>query len=95
MSKRLEAAVKAWDQHWGDRYGDEALEEMGEEVAVALEAADAVLFSDEAVERTAKALHDLGVKDGLQWENRDEAIRELYREDVRAVIDGLKQAADV
>ena len=32
-------AVKAWDHHWGDRYGDEALEEMGEEVRIALEAA--------------------------------------------------------
>ena len=37
--KALEVAVKAWDRHWGDRYGDEALEEMGEEVRVALEAA--------------------------------------------------------
>ena len=24
MSARLEAAVKAWDHYWGDRYGDEA-----------------------------------------------------------------------
>lgn len=47
MSRRLEAAVKAWDHHWGDRYGDEALEEMGEEVQVALDAADAVMFSPE------------------------------------------------
>jgi hypothetical protein len=36
----VEAAVKAWDHHWGDRYGDEALEEMGEEVRIALEAAE-------------------------------------------------------
>jgi len=48
MSKRLEAAVLAWDHYWGDRYGDEALEEMGEEVQVALNAADKVMFSDEA-----------------------------------------------
>ena len=41
MTTRLEAAVKAWDHYWGDRYGDEALEEMGDEVKVALEAADA------------------------------------------------------
>lgn len=45
MSRRLEAAVKAWDHHWGDRYGDEALAEMGEEVQVAMDAADAVMFS--------------------------------------------------
>jgi hypothetical protein len=39
--ERLEAAVKAWDHHWGDRYGDDAVEEMGEEVQVALAAAEA------------------------------------------------------
>jgi len=61
MSKRLEAAVKAWDHYWGDRYGDEALEEMGEEVQVALNAADEVMFSDEVVRRVAD----------LIWENSD------------------------
>lgn len=57
MSKRLEAAVKAWDHHWGDRYGDEALEEMGEEVQVALDAADAVMFSDEALFKVESIHH--------------------------------------
>jgi len=57
MSQRLEAAVKAWDHHWGDRYGDEALEEMGEEVQVALDAADAVMFSEAGDKLVADTLH--------------------------------------
>lgn len=64
---RLEAAVKAWDHHWGDRYGDEALEEMGEEVQVALDAADAVMFSDEAIERTAHAIWNATGHDPSAW----------------------------
>jgi hypothetical protein len=61
----LEAAVKAWDHFWGDRYGDEALEEMGDEVKVALTAADAhdrangihrIAIDDATVERAARAL---------------------------------------
>lgn len=55
-SDMLEAAVKAWDHFWGDRYGDEAVEEMGEEVGIALAAADAVRFSEEAVERLYREL---------------------------------------
>ena len=56
MSARLEAAVKAWDHYWGDRYGDEALEEMGEEVQIALDAADEVMFSDERLALVALEL---------------------------------------
>ena len=67
MSARLEAAVKAWDHYWGDRYGDESVEEMGEEVTVALAAADAVMFSEEAVERVDRAItaHEV-ITDGLE-----------------------------
>jgi len=94
MSKRLEAAVKAWDHHWGDRYGDEAVEEMGEEVQVALDAADAVMFSDEAVDKAAKAMHDLGAF-AHPWEERTEDLKGLYREDVRTIIAALQENARV
>jgi hypothetical protein len=94
MSERLEAAVKAWDHHWGDRYGDEALEEMGEEVAVALTAADAVMFSDEGVERAVIALAE---SDG--WKAADlerltfggeKTLREDYQKLAGAVIAALR-----
>ena len=70
MSNRLEAAVKAWDHHWGDRYGDEALEEMGEEVKVALDAADAVMFSPERVARIVQ-------NTGLSLQSVAQVMREL------------------
>jgi len=57
MSKRLEAAVKAWDHYWGDRYGDEALEEMGEEVRIVLEAA-APFIAAKALEDAADGWSD-------------------------------------
>lgn len=89
MSKRLEAAVKAWDHHWGDRYGDEALEEMGEEVQIALDAADKVMFSDEAIERAAKAEHANDWKADT-WDEEDATVKDNYREGVRVVIAALK-----
>lgn len=89
MSERLEAAVKAWDHHWGDRYGDEALEEMGEEVQVALDASEAVLFSEEAVERGAKALNEHYL---IEWDKLPEWAREDARRTTRAVIAALKGA---
>jgi hypothetical protein len=94
MSQRLEAAVKAWDHHWGDRYGDEALEEMGEEVQVALDAADTVMFSEQAVERAARELWILnGLKgdDWIYYPPEDE--RKVYFTRLaRTVIDSLKAA---
>jgi hypothetical protein len=97
MSKRLEAAVKAWDHHWGDRYGDEALEEMGEEVKVALDAADAVMFSEEAVERAARAEYESDMEDlpgGLDpWDHAADLTRANYRRGVLAVIASLRGEA--
>jgi len=95
MSKRLEAAVKAWDHHWGDRYGDEALEEMGEEVQVALDASDAVLFSEEAVERAAATMHFLSRPDQPPWESLTPIAKASWREAALAVIDNLKRDDDV
>ena len=65
MSARLEAAVKAWDHHWGDRYGNEALEEMGEEVQVALNAADEVMFSEAMHARISEILWE---SEGCTWQ---------------------------
>jgi hypothetical protein len=95
MSKRLEAAVKAWDHHWGDRYGDEAVEEMGEEVQVALDAADVVMFSDEAVERAARAAYEAQMEDGdTLWEHfGDSSYLDYWRDQARAVIGSLKGQA--
>jgi len=90
MSQRLEAAVKAWDHHWGDRYGDEALEEMGEEVQIAIDAADAVMFSPEGVERAAKALNNHYL---IAWNDLPEWAREDARCTAQAVIDALKEGA--
>jgi len=106
MSKRLEAAVKAWDHHWGDRYGDEALEEMGEEVQVALDAADAVLFSGETVERVAEAMwlhrpmervYDEGPNMGAAkpWADLKPYQHDRYRGWASAVLAALKESARV
>ena len=82
MSARVEAAVRAWDHHWGDRYGDEAMDEMGEEVQVALEAADAVMFSEAAIERAVLFTHTTG---GMTVPKT--------REIVRAVVAALREEA--
>jgi hypothetical protein len=87
---RLEAAVKAWDHHWGDRYGDEALEEMGEEVQVALNAADAVMFSDEAIERAAKAIRDFNWPD---YEDQEHYPIKDYMGDARVAMESFKRSA--
>lgn len=39
---RVVAAAKAWDKHMGGRYAPDEVEELSEEVAVILAAADAV-----------------------------------------------------
>jgi len=92
-SKRLEAAVKAWDHHWGDRYGDEALEEMGEEVSVALAAADAVMFNDETVEDIGQVIHDNICGCGEERVDCADYERDSLTA-ARAVIAALKGAGD-
>lgn len=52
----VEAAVKAWDRHWGARYGDDAMDEMGEEVRIALEAAAPHMLA-EAWDEGCEAMH--------------------------------------
>lgn len=42
IDPRIEAGAKAWDKHMGGRYAPDEVEELSEEVAVILAAADAV-----------------------------------------------------
>jgi hypothetical protein len=90
---RLEAAVKAWDHYWGDRYGDEALEEMGEEVKVALAAADGhdlahglhrIRIDDATLERAAKSL--AGVPIDQPWPQWYTASVDRWREQTRKAL---------
>lgn len=99
MSARLEAAAKAiWDIDRPEtcKIYEECREgtkrALRREATAALSAADAVMFSDAAIERAARAVHDLGAVP--KWEERDEEIRELYREDVRAVVAALRAGAE-
>lgn len=86
MNARIEAAAQALATK--DRANLSSWHQ--EEAAEALAAADAVMFSDEAIERAAKAIHDAGSIDKKPWAERNDEIRELYREDVRMVIAALK-----
>jgi hypothetical protein len=62
-------------------------------VADRILAAGYVKVSEAAVERAAKAVHDAGNISGKSWDERSEELRELYREDVRAVIAELREEA--
>jgi hypothetical protein len=77
----------AWADY--DHATDLDSDEHESNARAALEAADAVMFSDEAIERAAKAVHDLGAY-AHSWDERAEDLKELYREDARAVIAALK-----
>jgi len=76
MSARLEAAVKAWDHYWGDRYGDEAIDEMGEEVQVALKAADDVMFSEAMHSKVAQVLWE---SEGCTWQVQASKVFEALK----------------
>jgi len=80
MSARVEAAAKAWDKFWGDRYGDDVVEEMGDEIQVALAAADQIMFSEAAIERAVLFAHTAG---GMPVAK--------CREVVRAVVAALRE----
>lgn len=82
-NERAEAAVSAVQN---ETYGAEYSRDLA---CIALAAADAVMFSEASIERAAKAVHDLGAT-ALSWDERDEELRELYREDARAVVAALK-----
>ena|SRR5213595_878225 len=98
---RIEAAALAWDHYWGDRYGDEAVEEMGEEVKVALAAADAhdlahgvhrIVLDDATVERAARGLarHKWPTAMGL-WESFGQGMRDDFKDAALAVLSAAVQ----
>ena len=89
MSARVEAAAKVIAER--ENAGWPVLTSDRDTAVQALAAADAVMFSDEAVERAARAIHALGT--GTKWEDRHEDIKALYREDARTVIAALKEEA--
>lgn len=98
MDKRIEAAAKAIcnldaDYNWDSIDKESIVAQLYYGSADAsLKASDSVMFSDEAVERAAKALHDLGAT-AKTWDERDEDLKDLYREDARAVIAALRSEA--
>ena len=94
MSARLEAAAKAMrfrlegvPRNHGWASASER-EQFTDDAAKALAAADAEMFSDEAVERAARALNNAFP---LNWEKLPEWVREDERKTVRAVIAALKE----
>lgn len=90
MTKRLEAAVHGFHKAMEDPITEPS--DWVPEVRLALAASDAVMFSDEAVERAAKTIHDKGTFSfSRTWEERGEELKELYREDVRTIIAALKE----
>jgi hypothetical protein len=93
-SKRLEAAVKAWDHYWGDRYGDEALEEMGEEVSVALAAADAVMFNEAAVWKAAEVAALVDDHDGCFEHVREYEAMEPWEQEAHGYPSSDYEARD-
>ena len=90
MNARVEAAVSAVQN---ETYGAEYARDLAE---IALAAADAVMFSDEAVERAAEALYNVRLHDAharlvtKTWAELDEEQKPFFRNDVRAVISALK-----
>lgn len=94
MSARIEAAAKAVDEFWGGRYFDEAADELGGEMAVAIEASDAVLFSEEAIERAARALF-IAENPEADWDALplNQWVTDIYRKRTRTVLAALRGEA--
>jgi hypothetical protein len=83
MSARVEAAKAAANEVDHEDHDDA--------VVVALAAADAVMFSEEAVESAAKEVHG---EYGEFWAAMTEEEREVRRNVVRCVIEALKGFGD-
>lgn len=47
-----------------------------------------LVLDESAINRAAQALHDLGAT-AMKWDERDDDLKDLYREDARAVIAAL------
>jgi hypothetical protein len=91
MNARIEAAAQALATK--DRANLSSWHQ--EEATEALAAADAVMFSDEAIERAAVALNERFRADDKNefysiWEDLGEDQRNHWKADVRAVVAALK-----
>jgi len=89
MNERLEAVAKSLaDEDGWTSYSD---------ATKALAAADAVMFSDEAVERAAKVIYQAAAKfayENESWDKVDPEAKEVWIQDARNVIEALKGAGD-
>ena len=101
-TERIEAAAKAQFERdmspieltWGDG-SDDLREWYMAGVMAALAAADAVMFSEEAIERAAKTLMvRLGKPFSIDpWDETTEAARDEWKNDIRAVVAALRGGA--
>jgi len=91
MSERLHAARMAIQlETWNREYSLDLAHK-------ALAAADAVMFSDEAVERAAKVIYQAAAKfayENASWDEVDPEAKEVWIQDARNVIAALKGAGD-
>jgi len=99
MNERADAAAKAIhnefcreDWHAGHVIG-QACYDMKTEAANILAAADAVMFSDEAIDRVAAAIA-AAFAPATKWEDHVPQAQETYRNQVRAIIAAFKGAED-
>ena len=101
MNERVEAAAKAahvsklTGVQWDGMPKWKRMDRINEARA-ALAAADAVMFSQQAVERAAKAAYESTMEDGdTPWEHfGGSSYLDYYRAHARAVIAALKGAGD-
>ena len=84
-NERVSAMVQAFRKGWADP-------EPGDIWGLSLAAADAVMFSDDALDLTAKVILE-EVEPGFNWATANSEHRELYREVARAVFSSLKATA--
>lgn len=102
MSARLEAAAKAMFDTRDDPYDMDEWEEIDSterepytcQAAAALSAADAVMFSDAAIERAARAEYEADSCPGdPTWEELESYVRDNYHRGIRVIIASLKEGA--
>lgn len=96
MNARIEAAAKVINQRsvkpmdWDDPRMRSYRFNREYDAKLILAAADAVMFSDEAIERAAKALN---AEHAPAWEILPDWVKEDWRKQVRTVVAALKGEA--
>ena len=89
MNGRIEAAAKALEGLLGYLQTSAVRYDWTRTASEALAAADAVMFSDEVVDRLAEAIAE-GVQPLTKWADLDPTAQDVYRQHVRAIIHVLK-----